>query len=169
MWISRHLAYFAGIALLAGGFDFPDIEDWNSLRMGLTRTGCYGSCPTYSVEVKGTGEVDFLGESNVLVKGRHGAHIPKQLVRDLVTYFEDANYFSLKDEYVAPITDHPAYMTWIEFDGRKKSVLDYAGVSVGMPRAVEDLERAIDEFAGTEKWVKGNDQTRPALKAEKRK
>ncbi len=137
--------------------------------MGLKRSACYGSCPAYSVEVNGNGEVEFNGESNVLVTGRHRGSISKQLVRDLVTYFERADYFSLKDEYAASVTDLPTYTTCIEFDGRKKSVKDYGGASVGMPRSVQDLERAIDEFTGTEKWVKGNDQTGPALKAEKRK
>src|SRR2546423_10273722 len=107
---------------------FPEVKDWNSLRMGLKRSMCYGTCPAYSVEVHGNGEVDFNGESHVLITGRHRDWIPKQLVRDLVTYFEGADYFSLKDEYVATVTDNPSYVTWIEFDRHKKSVTDYVGL-----------------------------------------
>ncbi len=163
-----------GIALLSCSFAFaqkpaafPEIKDWNSLRMGLKRGDCFGSCPEYSVEVHGDGTVEFDGEANVLIPGRHHAQISKQLVRDLLAYFEDAAFFSLNNRYVAMITDHPTYTTSIEFDGQGKSVEDYVGEAVGMPKSVEEIERAVDEFAGTEKWVKGNDQTGPALLAEK--
>ncbi len=36
---------------------FPEIHNWDSLRIGLRRTGCYGFCAAYSVEVRGNGLV----------------------------------------------------------------------------------------------------------------
>jgi len=29
---------------------FPEIHDWNSLRITLIRSGCYGMCSTYELE-----------------------------------------------------------------------------------------------------------------------
>lgn len=133
---------------------FPEIKDWKSLRIRLKRTLCYGPCPAYSVEVSGDGSVDFDGVSNVFIVGHYQARISDEAVRELVAAFRRANYFSLKDRYAAPITDNPTYTISIQFDGITKSVTDYAGVLVGMPEVVEDLESTIDRIAGTEKWIK---------------
>lgn len=138
---------------------FPQINDWNTLVIRLKRTRCYGPCPSYSVEVHGNGEVEFSGISNVSSPGRHSTKISKELVQQLVAAFREANYFSLRDEYVAPITDLPTFTTSIEFDNSRKSVKDYAGSRAGMPDALMDLEDNIDRIAGTEKWIKGNGQS----------
>lgn len=102
----------------------------------------------------------------MLTPGRHRGQISEQAVRDLVTAFRTADYFSLKDGYTYPITDNEKFRTWIEFDGRRKSVTDYVGILVGLPEVVKQLEGSFDDIAGTEKWVKGNRQTAPSLVAE---
>jgi ankyrin repeat protein len=146
---------------------FPEIKDWNSLRIKLKRTACYGSCPDYSVEVRGDGEVTFQGRSNVLIPGNHRGKISKQSLQELFKTFRRANYFSTRDEYAAMITDNPSYTTSVEFDGHSKSVHDYVGLRVGMPEAVKNVEDSIDRLAGTAKWIKGNEQTGAALVGEK--
>ena len=146
---------------------FPEIKDWNSLRIHLKRTSCYGSCPDYAVEVSGNGDVDFNGVNNVFITGHHRGQISSEAVRELVETFRRTHYFSLKDLYLALITDNPTYTTSIEFDGIKKSVTDYVGLQVGMPEVVTELEDAIDRIAGAAKWIKGNEQTGPALVREK--
>lgn len=75
---------------------FPEIKDWNTLKMRLTRTTCYGPCPSYSVEVRGDGSVDFDGEGHVLAMGHHRDKISRQAVEELLAAFRRANYFSLK-------------------------------------------------------------------------
>lgn len=135
---------------------FPEIKDWSSLRIKLKRTACFGSCPDYSVEVRGDGEVTFQGRSHVLIPGDHRGKISKQSLQELFETFRQANYFSIRDEYAAMITDNPSYTTSIEFDGHSKSVHDYVGLQVGMPEAVKNVEDAIDRLAGTAKWIKGN-------------
>ena len=53
------------------------------------------------------------------------------------------------DRYEAPITDLPTQIVSISFDGHSKTVVDYAGQNVGMPAAIDELEQAIDDAAGT--------------------
>ncbi len=146
---------------------FPEIKDWTSLKMRLERTACFGSCPDYSIEVNGDGEVDFNGISSVLVTGHHQGKVSKDVVKSLLATFRRADYFSLKDGYHMMVTDCPTFTTSLEFDGKKKSVVDYMGLEVGMPEAARDVEDAIDQAVGVDKWVKGNSATAPALKAEK--
>ena len=145
---------------------FPAVKDLNSLRIHLDRGNCFGPCLLYSVDIHGDGQVDFYGGLGMLIPGHHHSRISRQAVLELVSHFHRSDYFSLLDRYVYPITDSENVSTSIEFDGQKKSVLDYVGVWCGLPSFIKQLEDSIDETAGTEKWTKGNSQTGPALLAE---
>lgn len=145
---------------------FPEIKDWNTLRMTLSRTTCFGTCPGYSVEVRGDGAVTYRGKMFVLVTGEHHIRISKKRVEELFANFRKADYFSLQDEYRAGITDNPTKTTSIEFDGRKKQVIDYAGHYAGMPDVVGELEQSFDRLTGTDKWIKETTETWPSLLAE---
>jgi hypothetical protein len=136
---------------------FPVISDWRTLRIRLERSGCYGTCPIYSVEISGDGTVNYLGERFVKVSGGQTARINRKAVHDLYNAFAKADFFWTLDSYESPVTDMPTYIVSISFDGHAKSVLDYAGKSQGLPKAVADLEDAIDKAAGTEKWVRDHD------------
>ena len=125
---------------------FPEIHDWNTLRITLSRSGCYGRCPSYEVEIHGDGTVLYDGKFNVAAKGKRRAKISPASLVELVDFFRKANYLSLSDRYVSGITDNPTYKTSISFGGVSKSVLDYVGQSVGMPSTVSDLELAIDRL-----------------------
>jgi hypothetical protein len=89
----------------------------------------------------------------VLVSGTREGKITAQRVRQLFAQFRAAEFFSLKDYYVAEITDHPAYMISVAFDGHRKDVGDYAGYLVGMPPVVAELEYAVDWYADSKQWV----------------
>jgi ankyrin repeat protein len=145
---------------------FPEIKDWDSLRIKLERTPCYGMCPGYFLEIRGDGSVTFNGGSFVLISGTHHERISNATVVNLVNQFRAADYLSLKDRYFWNVTDNPTYTTSIEFDGIKKQVIDYIGLQDGMPDAVENVERSIDEAVGVEKWLKETAQTWPSLLAE---
>jgi hypothetical protein len=61
------------------------------------------------------------------------------------------------------VTDSPTYIVTIDTGHRAKSVIDYVGLDVGMPRAEKDLEDAIDEVAGTRRWIEGGAGVIPLL------
>jgi ankyrin repeat protein len=145
---------------------FPAEVDMSTVIMSLGRTGCFGTCPAYRVSVSGNGSVTFDGDSNVLVPGHHTARISPAAARDLFNAFRKADFLSAQDEYSASVTDMPSYRTSLTVGGSTKRVSDYDGIEVGMPDAVRDLERQIDETADTERWVKGNADTFRSLKAE---
>lgn len=145
---------------------FPRIRDWSSLRIRLERTACYGTCPSYTVEVDGDGSVLYDGKSHVVVTGAHRAHVSKDDVEQLVQAFQKADYFSLRDSYVYGVTDNATYTTSISFDGHTKSVKDYVGLRVGMPEDVTNIEDLIDRLTGTERWITGNATTITSLAEE---
>jgi hypothetical protein len=132
---------------------FPEINDWSSLKISLARTGCFGTCPDYLLEVRGNGTVRYTGHQYVRFCGEWKGEVPLESVRQLVDQFRAADYFSLFAEYEFPVTDNPAYMTSIQFDDKEMSVRDYVGEDAGMPFAVHELEDAIDRIAGPEHWT----------------
>jgi len=52
---------------------FPEIHDWNTLRITLSRSLCYGRCPVYEVEIHGDGTFLYDGKLNVDAKGKRTA------------------------------------------------------------------------------------------------
>ncbi|HTD23235.1 MAG TPA: ankyrin repeat domain-containing protein [Terriglobales bacterium] len=146
---------------------FPEIHNWKSVRITLQRTGCFGACPAYQVEIQGDGTVLYEGKAYVAVQGQHHGSISQETVHQIVDAFREADYYSLRDKYICEVTDNPAYETSMEIDGRLKKVMDYVGEEVGMPFAVSKLEESIDRLANTERWTKGNAATVGSLMEEK--
>jgi hypothetical protein len=137
---------------------FPEIKNWNSLRITLRRNG-----PYYSVEIRGDGTVIYQGGESAPVGGRHEARISPQTVRELYDAFRAADYFSTLDEYKIVGFHLAVNRTSIEFDGIRKSVLNVVGSELGIPASVAELENAIDHAAGTRKWTRITSETLPSL------
>lgn len=146
--------------------DFPEVKQFKSLVMSLDRTGCFGMCPAYTIEVHGDGTVLYNGRRFVAIMGKHRGTISQDAVLAMLNAFRRADYFSLRDHYRMGVTDNPTFTTSIRFDGHSKSVEDYVGEGVGMPHAVTELESAIDKIADTERWTKGDKRTLAALQGE---
>src|ERR1700693_4148149 len=85
-------------------FHFPQIRDWKSVRITLERTGCFGTCPSYRLEVHGDGTVRYMGTDFVAITGEHSDRISEVAVRQLVDAFRAVRYFSLNDRYEARMT-----------------------------------------------------------------
>jgi hypothetical protein len=134
---------------------FPDVQNMATLRMTLARSMCLGPCPAYTVEIRGDGTVQFEGLAHVDAMGSHSDRISRDAAAELLAAFRRADFFSLQDEYAAMVADIPTFTVSIEFDGRKKSVRDHMGLSMGMPEAAADLEEAFDRLADTVRWLRG--------------
>ena len=124
----------------------------------LTRSMCYGFCPAYRVTISGDGDVTYVGQQFVNVVGERRASISRADVERLLRRFEEAQFDELRDAYRAHVTDLPTYTITLERNGRTKTVVDYGGLSAGMPRAVRDLQDEIDRVANTGQWVLRNGQ-----------
>ena len=145
----------------------PAPRDPSTLSIRLDRTACFGTCPIYTVELGGNGAVRFRGARFVALPGEHHASVAAADVRALFERFRQADFFRLYDTYRADITDSPAYVLTLRYDGHAKSVLDYVGTAKGMPDAVTDLENEVDRVAGTRRWINYGPDTLAVLKQEK--
>jgi hypothetical protein len=148
------------------------------VRIALSRTECFGSCPSYWLEVRGDGRVTYRGHGDVLVEGRHHWRVKPAAVAALVERFRQTDYFKLKGYYAADVSDAPTYVTRLSVGRQQKFVLDYGGemgdaleapASNGaavprMPSVVTELENAIDAVAGAGSWVQGDAKTMAMLR-----
>jgi hypothetical protein len=146
---------------------FPEVTDLSSVRIGLRRTACYGSCPDYQVTLNGDGSIHFNGQRFVLIPGDHTAHISQDKVRELLTLFRKADFFSANNDYRGGWTDNPTQTVSLTIGPLSKTVTDYVGTDAGLPLAIRNLEEEIDEAADTARWISTDDTTLPSLIAEK--
>jgi hypothetical protein len=157
--------------------------DYAHLKIELTRSACYGSCPDYKVSIDGAGNVvfstreapadpvsgvhrEFSFGPGVLVGGVHRAKIDRATLDALIAQFRDAHFFGLKKEYFYSVTDNPTQVVRFASGPSEMTVTDYVGTAAGLPPAAKALEQAIDDAAGTARWVSGNGETLAALRAE---
>ncbi|PJG45483.1 hypothetical protein CAF53_22350 [Sphingobium sp. LB126] len=157
-----------------------ELED---MKITLQRSACLGICPDYKVTIHGDGRIVFTTETSptdrvaglhrkfapvrgVFLPGTHEDRVDPRAVAVLFDRFQAANFFGLRNQYRASVTDHPTYTLTLDMGKRHKTVEDYVGREVGMPAAVTDLEKAVDELAGTARWVRGTQALIPLLENE---
>jgi hypothetical protein len=119
----------------------------------LERTVCFGFCPAYTVSIGNDGTVVYRGERFVNVEGEQRAQIAPADVERLIARFDEIGFDNLRDEYRAQVTDLPTYTITLTRNGRTKRVVDYGGLSAGMPQSVRQLQDEIDRVANTSRWV----------------
>jgi hypothetical protein len=115
----------------------------------LTRGYCLGSCPVYTVQVRGDGTVTWHGEKYVAVRGAAAGRIQVSEARDLISSFRSNGFWNLCGSYRRRITDQAAVSTRLSIAGQTKSVLNYADAA---PEWLSKLERQIDSSADTHRW-----------------
>ena len=125
----------------------------SNVEISLTRSVCFGFCPAYTVTISGDGQVRYEGRRFVNVVGEQTATIPREDVAQLLRRFDEVGFNNLRDAYRAEVSDLPTYTVSLTRDGQTKTVVDFGGVSAGMPQSIRDLQREIDRVAGTAQWV----------------
>ena len=104
----------------------PILRPDSKISITLVRSGCYGSCPSYSVSIR-SDRILFEGYGNVVAFGKHRATVRPEGVRALAKKFIAADFYSMDSSYRASVTDNPTYVLSISIDGHKKEVEDYVG------------------------------------------
>jgi hypothetical protein len=150
----------------------PKAIDQSKVSITLERSACFGPCPVYRVTINGDGRVVFTTATEpvdkidelhrrfalsdgVLLPGTHEDRISPAAVASLIKKFQAAQFWKLRASYRAPVTDSPSYVMTFDTGRTRKTVTDYVGSEIGMPCGVTELEEAIDQVAGTDRWVRG--------------
>jgi hypothetical protein len=131
----------------------PPVNADSNVEIRLARGVCYGTCPDYTVTINGEGQVRYEGRRFVNIVGERTATIPREDVTRLLARFDEIGFDNLRESYRGQVTDLPTYTVTLTRNGRTKRVVDYAGISAGMPESVRELQAEIDRVARTSQWV----------------
>ena len=115
------------------------------------RTECFGSCPAYSVGVRGDGSVHFYGESSTQTVGYASADIGRAGVAALLAFLRRKSFLSLHTHYVAMATDHAKAVIVLR-RGRGLKYVERDESNTSEP-ALDSIEKEIDRATGTARWI----------------
>ena len=129
--------------------------DTNTVNITMLRGPCFGTCPIYYLEIDGNGTVTYRGYDYVNVTGKRTALISAPRVKELISAFDNADYFNLRDRYdEMQITDLSSVKTSMSINDMYKSVYDYYGtVKVPEVEKLRQLEKLIDNVTNSAQWV----------------
>jgi hypothetical protein len=130
----------------------PTENLFSDLVITMERTACHGTCPIYKLAISGDGTVSYEGQDFVQVKGEQTASLSPAQIQDLVTAFEQANFFKFTDYTHEDTTDSPSVITSITRNGKTKTVNHYYGDN-SAPQELFDLESKIDEITNSKQWT----------------
>ena len=130
----------------------PTENVFSDLVITMERTACFGTCPIYKLTIEGNGTVIYEGQDFVQVKGEQSASLSSAQIQDLVSAFEQAQFFTLTDYINKDRTDSPSVITSITLNGKTKTVNHYDGDD-SAPQALFDLESKIDEITNSKQWT----------------
>ena len=159
------LAWVAAMAACSAPAAAPATDP--TFHVILERGMCLAACPNYRVEIDASGQVTFTGSNSFIpphvpCQGRHQWRIDPAAVVKLEALVDERRFFAFKDKYEAEITDMPPFTVTVTRNGRTKAVRDYVGQMVGMPKAVAEIEEAIDVAAGDRDCVIARTAATPA-------
>jgi hypothetical protein len=132
--------------------------DLKAVTVRLERTACLGSCPAYTVTIHGDGRVEYAGKSHVKVTGARAGRVDPGTIRALVSEFAQAKFLSLPEDYSEEkcacrrCTDMASAITELVAGGATHRVNHYYGCACA-PKALFELESAIDKAAGARQWT----------------
>jgi hypothetical protein len=146
------------------GSQVPDLaalsdDDLKTLTIRLERSQCYGSCPAYALAIHGDGRVEYVGKQNVKVKESRTGRLDPAAVKELTSKFAEAKFLSLsEDDYSESkckcrrCTDMASAVVEISVGSVSHRVNHYYGCACP-PKALFDLESAIDKAVNAEQWT----------------
>jgi hypothetical protein len=134
----------------------------------LHRSGCYGRCPIYEVDIKQDGLVTFDGHRFVDSLGKSAANVSPLEFRKLVARLNDIGFFKLNERYryeqdgcTTWWSDQPTVDIVVTRGGVKKHVSYYYGCKgPAIAEKIDALSNEIDRITDTQKWIGGGGRAR---------
>lgn len=116
----------------------------------MEKTVCFGTCPVYKIQIAPNGMADYFGEMHVPKIGHYRKQLSSETIDELIRDFQEADFWSLRDEYVAEVTDLPTTYLSFQYKGKYKKVKDL----VDAPQHLTDLEAKVASIGEGSGWEK---------------
>jgi hypothetical protein len=140
--------------------------DLKAVTVNFERTQCYGTCAAYAVAIHGDGDVEYLGKDHVKKNGKQEGHVETATIRALMSEFARVKFFALAEDYSGEkctcryCTDMPSAFTELTAKSVTHRVNHYYGCGCA-PKALYELELAIDKLVNSEQWTGDQSKTGP--------
>ena len=122
----------------------------DSVFFTMKKSACLGQCPVYNLTVYHSGKAELDGRDFIEFKGLFTGQISSSDMDSIYKSIEQMNYFSLENEYDAPITDVPSTTTEFFYKDQKHKVRNrWKG-----PKALKELEKYIHRMVMRTNWTK---------------
>ncbi len=122
----------------------------NNPVISIDRSACFGSCPVYSMTLRGDGYASYIGKMHVDRIGHYRAKVDEQTLQFLAAELKRIDYFAMKDNYDAMVTDVPTITVNCTLNDSTKTIVD----RFGAPTELREFENTLDSVAKTIKWMK---------------
>lgn len=119
--------------------------------MELQRKPCFGSCPVYTVQIRGDGQVHWQQRS-LGADGTSSTVSPAE-ARELLEKLRTSGFWSLCGSYSVGATDGDTVITTVHIAGQEKRVSNYFRSA---PQLLQDLENEIDALVDTHRRLHGD-------------
>ena len=120
----------------------------DSLFASIERTPCYGTCPTYSINIYKSGYVVYKGIRFVDRMGTYSTRISERKIQAIINKANEIGYFELDDVYDSPVTDLPSTITYLSVNGQEKRIKD----RVRGPEKLREYEKYFDSIFEDLEW-----------------
>jgi hypothetical protein len=124
----------------------------------VARSGCYVTCPSYSVRAQVDGVVLWDGGGYVEAVGKRESTIEANVARDLLERFRTKEFWSYCGNYWRNIADSSGTEITVKLGGRTRKISDYAESG---PRELQELLLAVDRTADSHHWRHGDPAQEP--------
>ena len=117
------------------------------------QTPCFGSCAVFQLKIFNNRRVTLHaikymkeGEGNLV------SRLKRKKYKNLIKFFNENEFFKLKDEYTSRVTDLPTRYITINYEGQSKRILDYTDA----PTQLKEIEKELFSLISTTSWKKSD-------------
>lgn len=139
---------FAGCSSSVKEYDSTGFSETNPI-IKMTKTSCFGKCPVYDIEIKGSGDVILTGRENIDKIGRYKLRIDNGEIVRLLSKIEEVEFWSMNDEYDGRVTDLPSTYISVKYDGKSKKVKS----RYNAPKELDVLEGMLTAYLERFGWI----------------
>lgn len=123
--------------------------DKDEVRFSLSKSACFGKCPTYKLFINQNGYATLEGIANMDKLGVYGKQLSKDQLKALVSEFENSEFSQFLENYKSQMTDLPAIKIGYHDGTEFKTVSG----KEDRPKELMQLQFSLEKIADSGGWT----------------
>ena len=112
------------------------------------RTPCFGTCPSYLMQVFADGRVAYEGRRAVPIMGKKDLKLPVAAVAEMLRQTKEAGFDQFQDQYTKNVSDLPSVVVGVrQPNGQLKIVVVEYGAPDNVQALITSLGNQFDALA----------------------